>query len=181
MLEFCLIASAYGPVGLAWSGKGLVRLQLPYADSSATRERLTRGLEAVEAHPPDWLADAVLRLQRYFAGTPTDLSATPLDLEGIPTFRVGLYTEMLGLGWGETITYGELAARAGSSGAAQAVGRAMGMNPLPVFVPCHRVLASGNKLGGFSAPGGGSTKLRLLRMEGVSFGRRDAAQLAFGF
>ena len=181
MLEFCLIASAFGPVGLAWSGKGLVRLQLPYADAAATTERLLRGLVADEAHPPDWLGETVVRLQRYFAGTPTDLSKAPLDLDGVPDFHLRLYTEMLGLGWGQTVTYGELAERVGAPGAAQSVGQAMGRNPIPVVIPCHRVLASGNRIGGFSAPGGASTKLRLLAMEGVEPGRRDVAQLAFTF
>jgi methylated-DNA-[protein]-cysteine S-methyltransferase len=182
VLEYCLIASAFGPVGLAWSERGLVRLQLPYADSASTRERLVAGLEAAENHPPAWLAETVVRLQRYFTGARTDLSATPIDLEGVPAFRQQLYVEMLKLDWGETITYGQLAERVGVPGAAQSVGRSMGRNPIPVIVPCHRILASGNKSGGFSAPGGVSTKLRLLRMEGVEVGRRPApAQMAFAF
>ena len=181
MLEFCLIASAFGPVGLAWSEVGLTRLQLPYADSETTREKLLRSGEAVEAHPPDWLADTVVRLQRYFAGAPTELSDTPLDLGGVPAFHRRLYEEMLQLRWGETVTYGQLAERVGMTGAAQSVGQAMGRNPIPVIVPCHRVLAAGNRIGGFSAPGGATTKQRLLAMEGVELGRRDAAQLAFAF
>ena len=134
-------------------------------------------MDAVEAHPPDWLASSVEKLQRYFAGVPTDLADTPLDLGAVPVFHQSLYREMLRLGWGETVTYGELAERAGAAGAAQAVGRAMGRNPIPVIVPCHRVLASGNRMGGFSAPGGTRTKLKLLQMEGARLGTRDAAQM----
>ncbi|MDR3475798.1 MAG: methylated-DNA--[protein]-cysteine S-methyltransferase [Devosia sp.] len=179
MLEYCLIASGFGAVGLAWSDRGLVRLQLPDIDAASTQQRLTRHLEAVEAHPPEWLAGTVVRLQRYFAGCPTDLADCPLDLDGVPAFHRRLYLEMLKLHWGETITYGELAARAEAPGAAQSVGRAMGSNPLPVIVPCHRVLASGNRMGGFSAPGGTKTKLRLLELEGIRLGNR--AQMAFTF
>lgn len=182
MLGFCLIATAIGPVGLAWSEAGIVRLQLPGNDSGATRRLLLRGLsEAEESHPPARLEATVTALQRYFTGTPTDLSSAPLDLSGVPDFHRSLYGEMLKLGWGETVTYGELAERAGAPGAAQSVGTAMGRNPVPIIVPCHRVLASGNKLGGFSAPGGGRTKLKLLEMEGVRLGFTDPRQMAFAF
>lgn len=166
MPEYCLIATAIGPVGLAWSGQGLVRLQLPYADAATTIERLIGRLsEPAEAHPPAWLEATVVRVQRYFAGTKVDFSDAPLDFDGLPEFLQRLYRELLTIGWGETITYGELAERMGSPGGAQAVGQAMGRNPIPVIVPCHRVLAAGNKPGGFSAPGGASTKLRLLELE----------------
>jgi methylated-DNA-[protein]-cysteine S-methyltransferase len=179
-VHYCLIATNFGPVGLAWSDQGLVRLQLPEMTGPSVVPRLLRGIEAEEADPPDWLAATMVKLQRYFTGTPTDLSTTPLDLEGVPDFHRALYLDMQALAWGETITYGELAARAGAPGAAQAVGQAMGKNPLPIIVPCHRVLASGNKLGGFSAPGGTSTKARLLAMEGVQLGTASG-QLAFAF
>jgi methylated-DNA-[protein]-cysteine S-methyltransferase len=180
--EYCLIATAIGPVGLAWSGQGLVRLQLPYADAATTIERLIRRLvEPIEAHPPAWLEPAVVRLQRYFTGARVDFSDTPLDFDGVPELRQRLYRELLCTGWGQTITYGELAERLGSPAGAQAVGQGMGKNPVPVIVPCHRVLAAGNKPGGFSAPGGTSTKLRLLELEGVRPGGRDKPQMAFAF
>ncbi len=179
-MEYCLIATNFGPVGLAWSEIGLLRLRLPDMDVESTRQRLTTGLEAPEGDPPAWLEATIIGLQRYFIGARVDLSATPLDLMGVPDFPRRLYEEMLRLGWGETVTYGELAERVGAPGAAQAVGRAMGHNPIPVIVPCHRVLASGNRMGGFSAPGGTRTKLRLLDMEGVMLGA-PARQMAFAF
>lgn len=184
MREYCLIATKIGPVGLAWSESGLLRLQLPDYDGASTLARLTRltrRLEAEEGHPPQWLEPTVKRLQQYFTGTVTDLSGEPLDFTGVPEFHQVLYREMLKLGWGETVTYGELAERVGSPGAAQSVGTAMGRNPLPVIVPCHRVLASGNKLGGFSAPGGVQTKLAMLEMEGIRLGARNPAQMVFAF
>jgi len=179
--EYCLIATAIGPVGLAWSEAGLIRVQLPDVDGPRTLGRLLRRLEADEGHPPEWLVPTVKRLQQYFTGIPTDLSAEPLDLASVPEFHARLYREMLKLGWGETVTYGQLAERVGSPGAAQSVGQAMGKNPVPIIVPCHRVLASGNKMGGFSAPGGVKTKLALLDMEGIRLGARNPAQMAFSF
>jgi methylated-DNA-[protein]-cysteine S-methyltransferase len=181
VLGYCLVATACGPVGLAWSDVGILRAQLPGSDGEATRQLLRRGLQgAVETDPPDWLEATVTRLQRYFTGTPVDLSTSPLDLSGVPEFNRRLYEEMLKLRWGETVTYGELATRVGAAGASQSVGRAMGQNPVPIIIPCHRVLASGNRLGGFSAPGGTRTKLRMLEMEGVWVGAAPG-QMAFAF
>ncbi len=180
--HYCLIDTALGPVGLAWSERGLLRLQLPDIDETRTHQHLTRHLDGVESDPPDWLKPTIARLQQYFAGEKVDLFDVPLDLDGKPEFMQRLYQEMLKLGWGETITYGGLAARVGMPlGAAQSVGQAMGKNPIPIIIPCHRVLASGNTMGGFSAPGGTRTKLKLLELEGIRLGLHDPAQLGFGF
>lgn len=180
--HYSLIDTAFGPVGLAWSERGLLRLQLPDGDEARTRQRLTRYLEGAESDPPDWLKPTIARLQQYFAGEKVDLSDTPLDLEDKPEFLRRLYQEMLKLGWGETVTYGGLAERVGMPlGAAQSVGQAMGKNPVPIIIPCHRVLASGNMMGGFSAPGGTQTKLKLLELEGIRLGQHDPAQMGFGF
>jgi len=180
--HYCLIDTAFGPVGLAWRERGLVRLQLPDIDDVRTLQHLTRYLDGVESDPPDWLEPTVARLQQYFAGEKVDLSDTPLDLKDKPEFLRRLYQEMLKLGWGETVTYGGLAERVGMPlGAAQSVGQAMGRNPVPIIIPCHRVLASGNMMGGFSAPGGTQTKLKLLELEGIRLGQRDPAQMGFGF
>lgn len=179
--HFCLIETTFGPVGLAWSGRGLVRLQLPDADEARTRRHLTRDLDGLEADPPDGLKPTISRLQQYFAGEKVDLSASPIDLGGRPEFLCRLYREMLKLGWGETVTYGGLAERVGVPGAAQSVGQAMGKNPIPIIIPCHRVLASGNTMGGFSAPGGTRTKLKLLELEGIRLGLHDPAQIGFEF
>jgi methylated-DNA-[protein]-cysteine S-methyltransferase len=182
VFEYCLIATAMGPVGLAWSENGLLRLQLPSEEGWSLVERLKRVSDkAVETDPPGWLAPTVVRLQHYFNGIEVDLSECRLDLDSVSPFFRSLYLEMLNLKWGETVTYGELAERVGAAGAARAVGQAMGKNPIPIIVPCHRVLASGNKTGGFSAPGGTRTKLKLLEMEGVQLGLRNVAQMAFAF
>lgn len=181
MPHYCLIDTPFGPVGLAWSERGLLRLQLPDSDEARTRQLLTSYLDSAESDPPSWLKPTIARLQQYFAGVEVDLSDAPLDLDGKPEFVRRLYLEMLKLGWGETVTYGGLAERVGMPGAAQSVGQAMGKNPIPIIIPCHRVLASGNMMGGFSAPGGTRTKLKLLALEGIRLGQQDPAQMAFGF
>jgi methylated-DNA-[protein]-cysteine S-methyltransferase len=169
-------------VGLAWSAEGICRLQLPHFDGISTRQRLLKGLVgSVEGHPPEWLETGVVQLQRYFTGKPVDFSGVPVDFGKAKNFHRLVYAQTRLIGWGKTTTYGELAAEIGSTGAAQSVGTAMARNPVPIIVPCHRVLASGNKLGGFSAPGGVRSKLALLEMEGVRLDRRNPAQQSFDF
>jgi len=102
---------------------------------------------------------------------------------GIDDFRQKLYVALRGIGPGRTVTYGELAQQLGLTGweGARDVGEAMGKNPMPIVIPCHRVLAAGGKLGGFSAPGGSETKKKMLEMEGVQVGVPKPAQQSLGF
>jgi methylated-DNA-[protein]-cysteine S-methyltransferase len=109
--------------------------------------------------------DAAVALQRFRAGDPSALSEVPVDLSSCTPFVRRVYEELRAVPPGETVTYGELARRAGKPKAARAVGRAMATNPFAPFVPCHRVLASDGRLTGFSAPGGIEAKRRLLEME----------------
>lgn len=166
--EYMLFDTALGVCGLSWSDGGLLRVQLPDRDPAATATRLAKG-GATRAGGvlPASVADAAERLARYAAGEDVDFSAVPLDFGGIASFEALVYRALRRVARGRTVTYGELAELAGSGGAAQAVGTAMARNPWPVVVPCHRVLAAGNRPGGFSAPGGLKTKTKLLAMEGV--------------
>ncbi len=166
---YTLFDTALGVCGLAWSDRGLTRLQLPEIDSKATEARLAAwDPSATSADPTAEMATAVALLQRYFDGQRIDLNDITLDLGDISPFYKAVYAATRKLGWGETTTYGELAAQVGSPGAARAIGQAMSRNPVPIIVPCHRVLASGARPGGFSSFGGTLTKGRLLAMEGVT-------------
>ncbi|TIX30475.1 MAG: methylated-DNA--[protein]-cysteine S-methyltransferase, partial [Mesorhizobium sp.] len=120
-------------------------------------------------------------IQAYAAGADVDFSDVPVDLDGVDDFRLAIYDAARKLGFGETTTYGELARRAGHAGLARETGAALGANPVPLVIPCHRILAAGGKIGGFSAPGGSATKERMLAMEGVRVGPPPAAQASFGF
>jgi methylated-DNA-[protein]-cysteine S-methyltransferase len=162
-----LFDSEVGVCGLAWSGSGVRRLQLPEADVGATERRLRSRAAVCDGEPPDTIQRLIRDLQNYFAGGNVDFADVALDLAGVSAFYRRLYDLARAVGWGETVTYGELARRAGLPGAARAVGQAMSRNPVPIIVPCHRVLASGANVGGFSAPGGRATKQRLLALEGV--------------
>lgn len=163
---YALFETAIGPCGIAWGDGGICGLQLPEANTEASRRRLERRFpDAVEAEPPPALRALVDAIVRLTDGEPVDLSQAPLDLAGVPDFHRRVYEAALAIGPGETLTYGEIARRIGEPQAAQAVGQALGRNPFPIVVPCHRVLAAGGRTGGFSARGGVETKLRLLSIE----------------
>jgi methylated-DNA-[protein]-cysteine S-methyltransferase len=119
-------------------------------------------------------------LEAYGAGRAVDFSVTAVDFDGTPEFHRTVYADVRAVGWGATTTYGEVAVRLGDLRFSRAVGQAMARNPVPLIVPCHRVLASGNRTGGFSAPGGTDAKLRMLALEGVRL-PSPPTQLAFAF
>jgi methylated-DNA-[protein]-cysteine S-methyltransferase len=169
-IHHCVFDTAVGPCGVAWSARGLVAVQLPEASAAATEKRLTARVHSTgAATPPAWVGAVVVDIQRYLAGERVDFAAVPVDLLSLDPFRRKLYETMRTLGWGTTTTYGALARELGLMDweGARDVGEAMGRNPVPIVIPCHRVLAAGNKLGGFSARGGASTKAKLLALEGV--------------
>ena len=158
-----------GTCAVAWGADGIVGTWLPGASAAATRRAvLRRHPDAVESAPTPAVAAAVDGMTRLLAGEDVDLRAVELDLSDLPQFQRDVYSVARSLPRGVTMTYGEIAHRVGAPGAAQAVGQAMGHNPFPIVVPCHRVVAAGGGNGGFSAPGGVDTKLRLLAIEGAT-------------
>lgn len=166
-MHYHLFDTAIGRCGIAWSDRGVTRFQLPMSDPNATEQRI--GRNATPQIPPPAIAAAIEEAKRYFAGERIDFSTVPVDLGRVEPFQRSIYDALRKVGFGETVTYGELAKRAGVTApqAAQDVGVAMARNPVPLIIPCHRVLAAGGKIGGFSAPGGAETKQRMLALEGV--------------
>lgn len=180
--HYCIFDTAIGPCGVAWSEAGLTRLQLPERDRAATEQRLRRRADATGADsPPAHIGGTIAGLQRYLAGGAVDFSSVVLDLAGVDDFNRRVYDAARRVGFGRTITYGELARQLGAPNAARAVGRAMAQNPVPVVIPCHRVLASGGRVGGFSAHRGTFTKEKLLALEGVHLGPDAAPALPLGW
>jgi methylated-DNA-[protein]-cysteine S-methyltransferase len=178
-----MFSTAFGKCGIVWTEDGLTDVMLPRPRSSALRAELRRRGASVEPEgAPDWVRRAVGKLQRHLAGRPQDLSSLPVVLDHVGPFTRRVYEALRRVEPGQTLSYGELARRVGSPGAARAVGQAMAKNRLPLVVPCHRVLGAGGSLGGFSAHGGTETKARLLRLEGAETGGglfRGAEQLPF--
>jgi methylated-DNA-[protein]-cysteine S-methyltransferase len=169
---YALFETPIGDCAVAWSGSGVVALQLPEADGERTRARvLRRWPQAQEEPPPPAVQRAVDGIVALLSGEPTDLTTVALDMERVPAFDTRVYEVARTIAAGETLTYGDIAARLGDPGAAREVGQALGRNPFAVIVPCHRVIAAGGKAGGFSATGGVATKLRLLEIERARLGR----------
>ena len=166
--HYFVFETAAGFCGIAWSDAGISRFMLPSSTAQATEANLRRRVpNAQPASPPPHVVTAVDAAKRYFAGEQIDFSALQLDLSGQDSFFQQIYAAARRVGWGHTTTYGTLAKELGAGPeVARNVGQAMAKNPVPLIIPCHRVLAAGGKLGGFSAPGGSATKQRMLEMEG---------------
>src|SRR5258708_4226473 len=171
-----LFDTPIGRCGVAWSVAGIVAVQLPERHEAATVARLRRRIPKLErSDPPAPVRQAIAAMQRLLGGAGTELSDIVLDVSGLSPFQRRVYRAARAIPAGQTVTYGALAAELGQAGAARAIGRAMGSNPFPIIVPCHRVLAAGGKAGGFSAHGGVATKFALLRAEGAE-GAGDTAE-----
>ena len=180
--RYCLFETGIGVCGVAWSDLGLTMLQLPEVNADATERRLRLKTQGGPAKIiPPRIAQIIDDIRAYAAGDKVDFGAAELDLTRTPNAYAGIYAATRQVAWGQTATYGDLARAVGTPGAARVVGQAMGRNPLPIIIPCHRILASGGKSGGFSAHGGVATKTRLLELEGVRIGQPDTGQQAFAF
>ncbi len=151
--------------------RGIQGVQLPEGGAQQTRDRMReRFPDGQEAAPPADVQVAIEGVVAMLRGQAHDFSTLVLDMRGVPEFHQRVYAVARNIAPGQTLTYGEVAARLGEPGAARAVGQALGRNPFAPVVPCHRVLAAGDKPGGFSASGGVRTKLRLLLIEGAMRG-----------
>tara|TARA_R110000868_G_scaffold4752_9_gene29439 strand:- start:1797 stop:2333 length:537 start_codon:yes stop_codon:yes gene_type:complete len=178
-METTIFQTALGAFGIGWTDTGLARLQLPglEPDELATRINRDGGVPGVPSRAVEVLIN---QIEDYADGAAVSFEPTRLDLTGVPSFHRKAYQALLSCEWGQTTTYGALAKTLGDAALSRAVGQAMGANPIPLVIPCHRVLASNGKAGGFSAPGGALSKLRMLALEGVSVGA-PVGQMGFGF
>jgi methylated-DNA-[protein]-cysteine S-methyltransferase len=158
--------TAIGRCGIAWHGSRVAAVQLPEGNEFKTRERLLRRCPlAHEAPPPPDMQRVIDGIIALLRGEAREFSAVALDIDELPEFDRRVYEVARTIPAGATLSYGEIAERLGGRDLARDVGQALGRNPFPLIVPCHRVLAAGGKAGGFSANGGVTTKLRLLTIE----------------
>jgi methylated-DNA-[protein]-cysteine S-methyltransferase len=166
---FALFDTPIGICGIEWGPRGINGLQLPMGSDEKTRARIRqRRGDIAEAAPAAEVQRAIDRIVRLLAGERDDLRDIVLDLDSVPAFNRGVYDIARTIPPGETLTYGDIAKRLGGVELSRDVGQALGRNPCPIVVPCHRVLAAGQKPGGFSARGGVDTKLKMLAIEGAA-------------
>jgi methylated-DNA-[protein]-cysteine S-methyltransferase len=155
-----------GRCGIAWGDRGLLGVQLPEATDARTLSRLAQKAHgAREADMPDHVRQACDAMAELLRGGARDLTFVVVDMEQVPAFNRSVYDIARTIAPGETLTYGDIAARLGDKLLSRAVGKALGENPFPIVIPCHRVLAANGKTGGFSANGGVATKFRMLAIE----------------
>ncbi len=165
---FAIFHTAIGSCGIAWGERGINAVQLPMSSEDKTRTRIRQRYgDIVEALPSAKVQSAIDGIVELLAGKPNDLSGVMLDLDGVSEFNRGVYDIARTIPPGKTLTYGDIAKRLGGVELSRDVGQALGHNPCPIVVPCHRVLAAGGKPGGFSANGGVTTKLKMLEIEGA--------------
>lgn len=187
MHKYHLFETAHGFAAIGWNERGVTSFRLPASTADEARRALLRRLpDAVEATPTERAAAVVEMARRYFTGERIDFGEVPLDLGRQDPLFAKIYDLVRGLGYGETTTYGAVAKALGEGPeVARDVGQAMAKNPIPLIVPCHRVLAAGGRIGGFSAPGGSNAKARMLELEGTApepdAPAKTTAQASFGF
>ena len=166
--SFAIFDTAIGACGVVWGPRGINGVQLPMGNEGKTRSRIVQRYgEIVEAPPPAHVQHAIDAMIELLEGKPNDLRDIVLDLNGVPDFNRSVYDIARAIPPGQTMTYGDIAKRIGGVEMSRDVGQALGHNPCPIVVPCHRVLAAGGKPGGFSANGGVATKLKMLAIEGA--------------
>lgn len=153
-------STSFGLCAIAWNATGLTRFLLPDPERHSSGD--------TESVPPDWVQAIIDRVRRHLGGEPQDFSDVSFDFSRVPEFERSVLQATLRIKPGQTASYGDIAIALGQSPAnSRAVGSALGSNPWPLLIPCHRVISSSGKMTGFSGPGGVSTKVKLLALEGA--------------
>jgi methylated-DNA-[protein]-cysteine S-methyltransferase len=176
--RYAITATALGAFGVAWSDNGILRTWMHARTVESTRSIIRRAFpRAAAAAPPATIADTIADVACLLDGGLRDLTAAELDMSSIPDFDRRVYEVTRTISPGTTMTYGAIASALGEEPMrARDVGQALARNPFAPIVPCHRVVAAGGRLGGYSAPGGVATKRRLLEVEGAAVVAPDPRQ-----
>ncbi len=166
--SYTLFDTALGRCGIAWGPNGVRSVSFAETRDEATVKHLRRRApDALEAAPPESIAAVISDIKALFEGEARDLSYASLDMEGIGDFERQVYELALKIMPGEVKTYGDLAKALGDVAQSRRVGQALGRNPFPIIVPCHRIVGASGAMTGFSAPGGAELKRKLLKIEGA--------------
>jgi len=170
MAMYHLFLTSLGMCGIAWRGNTVIATSLPEETPERTGHKLARLMGAKAGDPPDAVCQAIDLVSALLEGEKVDLSAVACDFGEIDPLAAKVLNAARDIPPGETTTYGAIATRLGDIRLAQRVGQALGRNPIPIIVPCHRVLGQDGRLVGFSASGGVALKLKMLEIEGAQVG-----------
>jgi len=164
--HYAIFPTALGPCGIVWTSRGIAGVNLPEGSEEKTRARLEKRFpEAREAPAPEEVQKIIGEIVALIEGEKIEFSHVTLDHAPLPEFSKRVYEIVRTIPIGHTLTYGDIAKKLGDVSLSREVGQAMGRNPTPIIMPCHRVVAASGKTGGFSAPGGVDTKMKLLSIE----------------
>ncbi|MBX3532966.1 MAG: methylated-DNA--[protein]-cysteine S-methyltransferase [Xanthobacteraceae bacterium] len=164
--QFAIFDTALGHCGIVWTNRGIAGVNLPEGSEEKTRARVKKRFpEAEEAAASPEIQKIIDEVIALVAGEKIDFSHVTLDHAPLPEFSKRVYEIVCTIPIGHTLTYGDIAKKLGDVSLSREVGQAMGKNPTPIIMPCHRVVAASGKTGGFSAPGGVDTKMKLLSIE----------------
>lgn len=169
--NFCLFPTSLGECGIAWRGDTVIATQLPDIDPARTQASLAKQTGGQKADPPETIRRAIRAITALLDGQKPDLDFIACDMQAVEPFSRAVYDATRAIPVGQTRTYGEIAEALGGKQLSQRVGQALGRNPFPIVVPCHRVMGANGTLTGFSATGGISTKLKMLEIEGAQLGQ----------
>jgi methylated-DNA-[protein]-cysteine S-methyltransferase len=164
--HFAIFETVIGACGIVWTDRGIAGVNLPEGSDEKTRARVRQRFpDAEEAAPPPEIQKIIRDVIALVTGEKIDFSYVNLDHAPLPAFSKRVYEIVRVIPIGHTLTYGDIAKKLGDVALSREVGQAMGRNPTPIIMPCHRVVAASGKTGGFSAPGGVDTKMKLLSIE----------------
>jgi methylated-DNA-[protein]-cysteine S-methyltransferase len=167
-MPYTRFKTAIGVCGIAWNNTSVTRFWLPAPDGSADRSSPPSDESKASEPLPEWVQQLIDAVKRHLEGDMRDFADVSFDFDQVSSFQRAVYEAALTVKSGTTRSYGWLASSIGQPPAAsRAVGTALGQNPWPLLVPCHRFIAADGKMTGFSGPGGIKTKLRLLALEGA--------------
>ncbi|MEM9798033.1 MAG: methylated-DNA--[protein]-cysteine S-methyltransferase [Pseudomonadota bacterium] len=170
MAQIGLFPTPIGACGLAWRGDVIIATRLPDRTPERTLRHLSSRTGGTDGEPPQAIRAAIRAMTALLEGETPDLSEIPCDMGAVDALDAAVYGATRAVPPGQTSTYGAIAAGLGDVRLARQVGQALGRNPLPILVPCHRILGADGRLVGFSASGGIETKLRMLEIEGAQVG-----------
>ena len=165
-IKYTVFSTKWGFFGFAATGERICRTLLPLPERSVAGKILLGAIENA-VFDKNLLGRLQKKIVAYFDGSTIDFSEFRIDLDGSSSFAAACLTACRKIGYGQTVSYGQLASLANCPGAARAVGTVMAKNKLPLIVPCHRIVRSNRQIGGFSGAAGPKTKLKLLRLEGL--------------
>ncbi|RYE47977.1 MAG: methylated-DNA--[protein]-cysteine S-methyltransferase [Hyphomicrobiales bacterium] len=174
-MHYRMLDTALGPMAIGWTDAGISRVLLPGDTPEEMRARLEKAGGVEDAGGQ---TEVAARILAYAEGANDNFADVALDLSRVPEVNRRIYEHIRELAWGETTTYGAIARWLGDVALSRGVGAAMGANPIPLIVPCHRVLAADGRTGGFSSPGGVRAKMEMLALEKAA---SPTGQFSFGF